>query len=98
MKYLLLFLFLLFVLMGCGEPGGGGIGYQYLGRLKSIQLNCDSIGDYTTILSTNMGKIKVLGKIELDHEPIDYYVWINTTKEVIRLRRCSSSLEYTIIK
>jgi len=97
---LLIFVVLLLLISGlsCGEPAGGGAGYQYLGRLRSIQFNCDARGDYTTIVRVNDDTFTLTGKAPFSQKRSAYsYVWVNIDKNTIRLRQRNITSEHPIL-
>lgn len=98
MKNLFLFLFLIPILMTGCEPWGGGAGYQYLGRLNIAQINCDAEGSYTTSLTINNDVFKVIGKVEFRKALHYSFVWVNLSKNVLRLREGRRSFEYSLLE
>ena len=94
-EFLIFLVLLLLFVIGCGEPQGGGAGYQYLGHLDSIKYDCYKDSSYTTTLRINDDTFTIIGKVsfkELDC----IYVWWNKDKNTLRLRRREITFEHII--
>lgn len=95
-KLLIMLGLLLIIGLSC-EPTGGGYGYQYLGRVRSIQFRCDAMGGYTTVIRVCSTIFVVRGKVDIPGKQ-NAFVWANASNNTLLLRGLNSiSAEHTII-
>lgn len=98
-----LFLFfglLLIVGSGCIEPGGGGAGYQYLGRIHYIHYEFLSLDNsWVTTIMIDQDTFTVNGKVQIyKMGSFCAYVWVNSSKNTIRIRHRRVTSEHPILE
>lgn len=102
MKFMLflVMLGLIAIGLGCGEPVGGGAGYQYLGILRSVDYAYNKDGFcITTTLRMSNDSFTVAGEVPFRQTRNAFsYVWINTTRNTIRLRHRNITSEHPILE
>lgn len=90
-------LMLIITLSGCGEPYGGGAGYQYLGSVDSIHRSHNENGRcISTTIKVDNDSFTVAGRVEFSRDNA-IYVWVNLDKNTLRLRRQSVTSEHPIL-
>lgn len=81
--------------LGCEPPYGGGYGYQYLGKVESIQFK--HAEGYTTIVTVCTDIFVVEGRVDIPGLQ-NAYVWANMATKTLRLRGSNRmSAEHTIL-
>jgi len=81
---------------GCiHEPSGGGVGWQYLGLINQLTHVCID-GVYSSRVLTDSGTVTVHGKLELNRKVGLHHTWVNTEKNLLRIRSRDTYYEYSL--
>ncbi len=96
-KLLILILLGLLVAGVACEPDGGGVNYQYLGRVESVRY-VELDGTNWTGIRVGPDTFRVAGRVDIP-KLIQSYVWINLTDNILRIRvpLHDVSGEYTVL-